>query len=191
MESDWFQNNSLQLSGGFPESMVLLDCETTGGNALRHRIIEVAALLVEEGKVVGSWQSLCNPGRALPENIQALTGILPEMLREAPTFADISYELSELMRGKIFVAHNARFDFSFLKNEFEREEISFNPKQLCSVKFSRLLYPQFKRHGLTEIIRRFNFKISKRHRALDDAKIIYDFFLESTRLFEQEEISAR
>ncbi len=190
MESDWFQNNSLQLSGGFPESMVLLDCETTGGNALRHRIIEVAALLVEEGKVVGSWQSLCNPGRALPENIQALTGILPEMLREAPTFADISYELSELMRGKIFVAHNARFDFSFLKNEFEREEISFNPKQLCSVKFSRLLYPQFKRHGLTEIIRRFNFKISKRHRALDDAKIIYDFFLESTRLFEQEEISA-
>ena len=190
MQSDWFLNSSLQLSRGFPESMVIVDCETTGGNAIRHRIIEVAALLVEGGEIVESWQSLCNPGRSVPENIQRLTGILPEMLREAPSFSDISDELSQLVRGRVFVAHNARFDFSFLKNEFEREGINFNPKPLCSVKFSRLLYPQFKRHGLTEIIKRFNFKISKRHRALEDAQVIYDFFLESTRLFEQEEISA-
>ena len=61
---------------------------------------------------------------------------------------------------------------------------------LCSVKFSRLLYPQFKRHGLTAIINRFKFEILKRHRALHDAKIIYDFFLESTRLFDRNEIGA-
>ena len=140
MQSDWFLNSSLRLSRGFPESMVIVDCETTGGNAVRHRIIEVAAILVEGGEVVESWQSLCNPGRSVPENIQRLTGILPEMLRDAPSFSDICHELSQLVRGRVFVAHNARFDFSFLKNEFEREGINFTPKPLCSVRFLSLIH---------------------------------------------------
>ena len=190
MQHDWLLNKALSLSGGFPEKMVLLDCETTGGNALRHRVIEIGAIIVDQGKIVDSWQSFCNPERHLPQNIQQLTGISPAMLKSAPTFSDIRHELLELLEGRIFVAHNARFDFSFLKNEFDREGIRFNLKPLCSVKFSRLLYPQFKRHGLTEIINRFKFEILKRHRALDDAKIIYDFFLESTRLFDRNEIGA-
>ena len=175
MQFDWLSNKAEALSSGFPEKMVLIDCETTGGNALRHRVIEIGAIMVDQGKITGSWQSLCNPEQHLPENIQRLTGISPAMLKSAPTFSDISHELSELTEGRILVAHNARFDFSFLKNEFDREGVKFNLKPLCSVKFSRLLYPQFKRHGLTEIINRFKFEILKRHRALDDAKIIYDF----------------
>ena len=190
MQHDWLLNKASSLSSGFPEKMVLLDCETTGGNALRHRIIEIGAIIVDQGKIVDSWQSFCNPERHLPQNIQQLTGISPAMLKSAPTFSDIRHELLELLEGRIFVAHNARFDFSFLKNEFDREGIRFNLKPLCSVKFSRLLYPQFKRHGLTEIINRFKFEILKRHRALDDAQIIYDFFLESSRLFDRNEIAA-
>ena len=190
MQFDWLSNKASCLSSGFPEKMVLLDCETTGGNALRHRVIEIGAIIVDQGKIIDSWRSLCNPERHLPENIQRLTGISPAMLESAPTFSDISDELLELIEGRIFVAHNARFDFSFLKNEFDREGVKLNLKPLCSVKFSRLLYPQFKRHGLTEIINRFKFQILKRHRALDDAQIIYDFFLESTNLFDRNEIAS-
>ena len=56
MQHDWLLNKALSLSGGFPEKMVLLDCETTGGNHLRHRIIEIGAIIVDQGKIVDSWQ---------------------------------------------------------------------------------------------------------------------------------------
>ena len=86
------------------------------------------------------------------------------------------------MTERVLVAHNARFDYGFLKAEFARVGIKYSTKPLCSVKFSRLMYPQFPRHGLSQIIKRFNFDIKNRHRALDDAKVIYDFFLESSVL---------
>ena len=182
--------SAAHLSSGFPESMVLLDCETTGGNANYHRIIEVGLIVIEHGEVIEEWQSFINPNTILPESIQRLTGITPGMLRDAPKFSAVSESLLSKIEGRTLVAHNARFDYSFLKNEFERAGINFRAKPLCSVKFSRNLYPQFKRHGLSEIIKRFGFSIQNRHRALDDAKTIYDFFLRSSQIFSNDEILA-
>lgn len=179
-----------RLSSGFPESMVLLDCETTGGNANYHRIIEVGLLIIDRGEVVKKWQSFINPVVTLPEAIQRLTGITSSMLRDAPKFDAVSESLLDMLEGRTLVAHNSRFDYSFLKNEFERVGINYRAKPLCSVKFSRNLYPQFKRHGLSEIIKRFGFAIQNRHRALDDAKIIFDFFLRSSQIFSDDEILA-
>ena len=179
-----------RLSAGFPESMVLLDCETTGGNANYHRVIEVGLLIIEQGEVVKKWQSFINPAVTLPESIQRLTGITSSMLRDAPKFDAVSDSLLSMLEGRTLVAHNSRFDYSFLKNEFERVGINYRAKPLCSVKFSRNLYPQFKRHGLSEIIKRFGFSIQNRHRALDDAKIIYEFFLRSSQIFSDDEILA-
>ena len=179
-----------RLSAGFPESMVLLDCETTGGNANYHRVIEVGLLIIEQGEVVKKWQSFINPVVTLPESIQRLTGITSSMLRDAPKFDAVSDSLLSMLEGRTLVAHNSRFDYSFLKNEFERVGINYRAKPLCSVKFSRNLYPQFKRHGLSEIIKRFGFSIQNRHRALDDAKIIYEFFLRSSQIFSDDEILA-
>lgn len=168
----------------------MLDCETTGGKAIYHRIIEIGLVVVENGKLIETWQTFIDPKVSLPPFIQRLTGISPSMVNGAPEFADVAEELLSKLKGRTLVAHNARFDYSFLKNEFERAGISYNAKPLCSVKFSRNLYPQFKRHGLSQIIERFNLSIENRHRALDDAQMIYQFFQKSSALFSDDEIAA-
>lgn len=190
MQHNWLDNDVTRLSEGFPEKMVLLDCETTGGNATRHRIIEIGVLVVENGVVLETWQTFCDPQTALPPMIQRITGITPSMLLGAPTFGEISERLLGLIGDRTLVAHNARFDYGFIKNEFKRSDVRFNAKTLCSVKFSRILYPQFRRHGLSEIIKRFDLQIENRHRALDDAQMIYHFFRKSSSLFAVEEIAA-
>ena len=173
MQLNWLDNPTpKRLSSGFPEKMVLLDCETTGGKATYHRIIEIGLLIIENGELIETWQTFVDPEMALPPFIQRLTGITPEKLDGAPLFADIAGELLNTLEGRTLVAHNARFDYGFLKNEFQRAGIRYNAKPLCSVKFSRNLYPQFKRHGLSQIIQRFQLTINNRHRALDDAEMI-------------------
>jgi DNA polymerase-3 subunit epsilon len=184
------QPTPVVLSSGFPESMVLLDCETTGSKAIYHRIIEIGLLVIEKGEVIEKWQTFIDPKVPLPAFIKNLTGISPAMINDAPEFCDIAEELLSKLNGRTLVAHNARFDYSFLKNEFERAGISYNAKPLCSVKFSRNLYPQFKRHGLSQIIERFHLSIENRHRAIDDAEMIYQFFQKSSGLLADEEIAA-
>jgi DNA polymerase-3 subunit epsilon len=184
------QPTPVVLSSGFPESMVLLDCETTGGKAIHHRIIEIGLLVIEKGVLIERWQTFIDPKVPLPAFIQNLTGISLGMVDGAPEFCDIAEELLSKLKGRTLVAHHARFDYGFLKNEFERAGIRYNAKPLCSVKFSRNLYPQFKRHGLSQIIERFGLTIENRHRAVDDAEMIYQFFQKSTKLFADEEIAA-
>ena len=193
MQLDFIDQQSVSpshLSSGFPDKMVILDCETTGGKATYHRIIEIGLLIVENGELIEKWQSFINPETSLPPFIQQLTGIQPPMIAGAPVFSDIAPMLLDKLQGRTLVAHNARFDYGFLKNEFERAGIAYNSKPLCSVKFSRNLYPQFKHHGLSAIIKRFNLSIANRHRALDDAEMIYQFFLKTSALFAAEDIEA-
>jgi DNA polymerase-3 subunit epsilon len=188
---DWLDSQqSPKLSAGFPDKMVLLDCETTGGRASYHRITEIGLLVIEDGLVIERWQSLVNPERAIPAGITRLTGITQDMVNSAPTFDEIADELLAKLNGRVLVAHHARFDYGFLKREFERAGINYQDKPLCSVKFSRVLYPQYKRHGLDHIIRRFGLQIDQRHRALDDALMIFGFFVKSSQIFQSAEIKA-
>lgn len=191
---DWMQPREAKarksLSKGFPEKMVLLDLETTGGKVTYHRIIEVGLLIVEQGKIVERWNTLIDPEIQIPPFIQKLTGIHPSNLNDAPFFADIAEALHEKLKDRVLVAHNARFDYGFLKNEFNRVGIQYSTKPLCSVKVSRKLFPQFKRHGLSEIIKRFEFNVENRHRAMDDAEVIWQLFMKSSELYEDEEIEA-
>ena len=193
MQLNWLEKSATDntmLSDGFPEKMVLLDCETTGGRAQYHRVIEIGLLVIENGQLVETWQSFINPETIIPLHIQKLTGISPKMVENAPKFGEISEILHEKLKERTLVAHNARFDYSFLKSEFERAGIAYSTKPLCSVKISRNLYPQFKRHGLSEIIRRFDLNIENRHRALDDAQMIYGFFIKTSAIYSPQEISA-
>jgi len=179
-----------RLSPGFPEKLVILDCETTGSKPTYHRVIEIGLLVVENGKIIDTWESFIKPNQHLPRNIQSLTGINPDMLVNAPEFNEIADLLMEKLKGRVLTAHNARFDYGFLKNEFARAGISYTTKPLCSVKLSRALYPQFKRHGLDQIIKRFKLNIHSRHRAFDDAKAIHDFFMHSSHIFTEDDISS-
>ena len=190
MQLTFLNDDVEKLSSGFPEKLVILDLETTGGRATRHRIIEVGLIIIEEGECVEKWQTFVDPETYLPMNIQRLTGIRPEDLEGAPTFRMIADELLDKLTGRTLVAHHARFDYGFLKNEFARIGYSYSDKPLCSVKFSRAMFPQFNRHGLDQIIKRFGFNIENRHRALDDAEMVYQLFQKSSVIFSADDISS-
>ncbi len=155
--------------------LVFVDIETNGLSYVRGRIIEVAAIRVENGVVTDSFNQLLDPGGELPRFITELTGITSGDVRGAPAFHQIAAELHELLDGAVFVAHNVRFDYSFLKQEFKRAGIDFSPRQLCTMRLSRALFPQERSHKLESIIRRHNFVTERRHRAYDDAEVLWKF----------------
>jgi DNA polymerase-3 subunit epsilon len=106
--------------------------ETTGTTSTGDRITEVGIVRVEDGELVEEWSTLVNPECSIPEDIQALTGISNAMVRDAPTFHEIRREVHDRLADHLFVAHNARFDYGFIKNEFRRSEIAFTADVLCT-----------------------------------------------------------
>ena len=132
-------------------------------------------LEIERFEVVSEWSTLVNPGVSVPSEIQALTGISHQMLAEAPRFADLAEELHERLAGRVFIAHNARFDYGFLRREFDRAGIRFQARAVCSVKLARRLYPRERGHDLDSLIARHGIACRARHRALGDADALWQF----------------
>jgi len=159
-----------------PNDLAFVDLETTGGNAAYHRITEVGIVRMENGAVVEEWSSLVNPECPIPPYIEAFTGITNEMVAGAPRFADIAPLVLSKLRGPVFVAHNARFDYAFLKSEFRRLHLQFSAPVLCTVKLSRRLFPQHRRHNLDAVMERHGLSCAARHRALGDARVLGDFW---------------
>ena len=155
--------------------LVFVDIETNGLDHVRGRVIEVAAVRVEQGSVVREFNSLIDPETELPWFITNLTGITTNDVKHAPTFHQVADELMDILSGAVFVAHNVRFDYSFLKQEFKRIGQPFLPKQLCTVKLSKSLYPLEKSHKLESLIARHGFSFEHRHRAYDDAAVLWQF----------------
>lgn len=172
------------------QPLVFVDIETNGLNHVRGRVIEVAAIRVENGKVVKKFNSLIDPETELPYYITNLTGITTNDLKGAPTFLQIADELHDVIDGALFVAHNVRFDYSFLKQEFKRLNRTFLPKQLCTVKLSRALYPHERSHKLQSLIDRHGFTYKARHRAYDDAAILWQFIQHVRKHFPPEQVMA-
>lgn len=163
------------------EPLVFVDLETTGANPLRDRITEIGLVLVENG-VAQSWSSLVNPGVTIPPFIQQLTGIDDGMVATAPSFADLADEVLAKLSGRLFVAHNARFDYGFLKSEFKRLGMHFHARVLCTVQLSKKLYPLEHKHNLDTLTLRHGLIIEgARHRALTDAELIRQFISVATR----------
>jgi DNA polymerase III subunit epsilon len=164
-----------------PQDLVFVDLETTGGNAARDRITEVGVVRIRDGELVDEWSTLVNPERPIPAYIEAFTGISSEMVADAPRFAEIAALVLQKLQGAVFVAHNARFDYSFLRSEFQRADRHFSAKVLCTVKLSRRLFPEFVRHNLDAVMERNGLTCDARHRALGDAKVLHDFWLKLRR----------
>ena len=158
----------------FPD-LAFVDIETTGSHFDRDRITEVGIKTLSNNEVQ-VWERLINPQTFIPQNIQRLTGISPQMVENQPSFDEIASELKQELEGKIFVAHNARFDYGFIKASFKRVGIDFKPKVLCTVKLSRLLFPEQARHNLDTIIHSQRLQVGARHRALGDADLLLQFW---------------
>jgi len=159
----------------FEYPVVFVDIETTGGSYRNSRVLEVAAIRFEGGKIVKEFSTLLDPGTRIPPMITSLTGITEGDIVGAPTFEDVADELLEILDGAVFVAHNVRFDYSFLKQEFAMIGTTFNPRLLCTVRLSRYLYSDQKGHSLEKIISRHAIPVLDRHRALEDARAILYF----------------
>ncbi|MGB2902053.1 MAG: exonuclease domain-containing protein, partial [Candidatus Dechloromonas phosphoritropha] len=157
-------------------TLAFVDLETTGATATRDRITEIGIIEVDEDGSVREWQQLVNPGTRIPPFIEQLTGISNELVAAAPAFADVADETLRRLEGRLFIAHNARFDYGFLKNEFKRLGVTFRAPVLCTVKLSRTLFPEHKRHNLDSLIERHNLAADARHRALADAQLIRQFW---------------
>jgi DNA polymerase-3 subunit epsilon len=155
--------------------LAIVDLETTGGQPGLDRVTEIGVIEVDGFQVTGEWSTLVNPGASIPSPIQALTGITNEMVASAPSFAELAGELYERLAGRVFVAHNARFDYGFLRREFERAGIRFMARTVCTVRLSRRLYGEHARHNLDSLIARHGIDCKARHRALGDADAVWQF----------------
>ncbi len=160
-------------------SFAFLDLETTGTSARDDRITEIGIVRVDRdedaGERVCEWSTLVDPQVPIPPAIQALTGITDAMVKSAPTFSSIARDVLDILAGSIVVAHNARFDYGFLKHAFARLERTFTARVLCTVRLSRRLFPEADGHGLDALITRHSLDGRDRHRALGDARAIWSF----------------
>ncbi|MCP1116841.1 3'-5' exonuclease family protein [Robbsia andropogonis] len=155
--------------------LVFVDLETTGSDPLTDRITEIGVLEVGADGIQ-EWSAMVDPERPIPPFIQQLTGISDDMVRGQPVFAALAPGLLSRLEGKLFVAHNAGFDFGFLKQSFRRVGLTFRADTLCTVRLSRALYPALRKHGLDALIERFQLTPKGRHRALADADLLWQFW---------------
>ena len=149
----------------------VVDVETTGGASWRgHRITDIAIVEVLGGRIVDEYETLVNPHRPIPPMITSLTGITNPMVRAAPDFEHVAEEIERRLRGRVFVAHNATFDWGFVTAELVRAggDVPDVPR-LCTVRMSRRLVPALRRRNLDELTRHFGVTIHARHRAHGDA----------------------
>lgn len=153
----------------------IVDTETTGTSPAYHNIIEIGILRVEDGAVARRYHTLIRPERRISHTIAGITGITNEELEGAPAFEAVAADIQEMLDGAVLVAHNARFDYSFLKAEFGRQEMPYKAKTLCTVKLSRTLYPGQYHHNLDAVMEAHGISCSRRHRAMEDAEVVWEF----------------
>lgn len=151
----------------------LIDIETTGLNVMRDKIIEIAVLLLTPQGIEASWHQLINPQCVIPAAISRLTGISQAMVDETRPFASIAEELMVLLKDCVLVAHNARFDYGFLKNAFKAEGISFQLPVLCSIALMKQCYPKLPSYRLAALQHHFQLAQAATHRAIDDVMVLY------------------
>ena len=149
----------------------VVDVETTGGSyGLGHRMTEIAIYEVRGGVVEDEYRSLVNPGRNIPRHIAVLTGISNDMVSSAPFFDHIAADVLERLEGRIFVAHNARFDWGWVSRQLA-EAVGEVPdvERLCTVQMARRLLPRLRLRNLDAVARHYGIDVEDRHRAHGDA----------------------
>ena len=154
----------------------IIDVETTGGRAARDKITEIAIVLHDGSQVIDTFQTLLNPVCLIPGYISELTGITNDMVADAPKFWEVARTIVELTEDAVFVAHNARFDYSFIREEFRRLGYTYTRKTLCTVQLSRKSFPGLPSYSLGNLIQHFGIRVEQRHRALADTLATTELF---------------
>ncbi|WP_303918968.1 PolC-type DNA polymerase III [Draconibacterium sediminis] len=147
----------------------IIDIETTGQSYKNGKITEIAIYQHNGQEVTDSFSTLINPEMDIPFFITELTGINNEMVRTAPKFYQVAKKIIEMTMGRTFVAHNASFDYKFIKEEYARLGYNYHRKTMCTVKLSRKLLPGHPSYSLGKLCADLGIEINGRHRAAGDA----------------------
>lgn len=152
-------------------TFAVVDVETTGNRAGGgDRITEIAVVTLVDGRPEVVLDRLVNPECPISRYVKALTGITEEMVAQEPTFAQLADEVAAHLSGRIFVAHNARFDWSFIARELKRtRDLTVDGPRLCTVRLAKRLIPGLRNRGLDSVAAYFGIEIERRHRAGGDA----------------------
>ena len=158
------------------QKFAIIDIETTGGNAATGKTTEIAIYILQNGKVVDELVSLVDPEQAIPYFISNLTGIDDTMVSGAPKFYELAKEINRITQGAVFVAHNASFDYGFVKEEFKQLGFNYERKTLCTVKLSRKIIPGHASYSLGKLTDELGIILNNRHRASGDALATVELF---------------
>lgn len=154
----------------------IIDVETTGVNAKSDRITEIAIIIFDGEKIVKEYSSLINPERKIPYRISQMTGINNHMVASAPKFYELAKDIVELTKDCTFVAHNAAFDYRFIRAEFESLDYNYERKTLDTIKLARKFIPGLRSYSLGKLCDEIGIKINNRHRAMGDAQATVELF---------------
>jgi DNA polymerase-3 subunit epsilon len=147
----------------------VVDIETTGSHASEHGITEIGIVITDGEKVVDSYETLVNPLHPIPPFIQSLTGINEQMVARAPLFEEVAPRIFALLQGKIFVAHNVNFDYSFVQHHLRHAGFGLDAKKLCTVRLSRKVFQGLAGYSLGKLTRQLGIPMDRHHRAGADA----------------------
>jgi DNA polymerase-3 subunit epsilon len=148
----------------------IVDIETTGGMPSTHGITEIAIVIHNGVEVTGKYSTLVNPLQKIPPFIVGMTGISDEMVASAPLFEEVAPQIYNLLNGRVFVAHNVSFDYSFVHFHMDRAGYKWSAPKLCTIKLSRKVFPGLAKYGLGSLTRDLGIRIEGRHRAWGDAQ---------------------
>lgn len=163
----------------------IVDIETTGGNAIQDRITEIAIYIHDGERIIDEFSSLINPERFIPPYISRLTGIDNEMVADAPRFFEVAKDIVQITEGCTFVAHNAQFDYGFIRQEFKSLGFTYSRDHLCTVRLSRKILPGHPSYSLGNLCSRLGITIENRHRAGGDAYAtvkLFELLLQNDRI---------
>ncbi|WP_125140484.1 PolC-type DNA polymerase III [Clostridium transplantifaecale] len=167
---------------------VVFDIETTGFSPVKNKIIEIGAVRVEEGKIVGRFSSFVNPDVPIPFEIEKLTGINDNMVLDAPKIEKVLPEFLKFCEGSVMVAHNAGFDISFIKENAGQQGLEFNPTVLDTVSLARVLLPNLNRFKLDTVAKELKISLANHHRAVDDAGATAEIFVRFIKMLKERDI---
>jgi DNA polymerase III subunit epsilon len=171
-------------------TFVALDVETTGLSPVHNRVIEVGAVRVQGGTLGERFQTLIDCGTSVPPDIVRLTGISRDMLTGCPTFSDVAPTLAEFLGSAPLVAHNASFDYGFLREEFRRSGIQYAATTLCTARLGRRLLPGLRRANLDSLLLALDVPARAGHRAEQDATATAAAFLKLLPLAEEDGVTS-
>ena len=147
----------------------VVDIETTGSTPQSAGITEIAIVIHNGIEVTGKYVTLINPRHKIPPFIVNMTGISDEMVAGAPLFEEVAPQIYNLLNGRVFVAHNVSFDYSFVHYLLGRSGFQWSAPKLCTIKLSRRVFPGLEKYGLGSLTRDLGIRIEGRHRAWGDA----------------------